>query len=144
MVDYHKKSFFGTNMAVIFDSGPSSSPDIFLTFIKKKKDDSWEKPSQKEGKTVKFTLEEVPFILRVVSGEAFAWNTIHSYEGQETSISFARDSEKREGLWAKVGKYSAFLNYGELEVFKALLTHVFQEKIAHSTTLSKKPNGSKS
>lgn len=52
MVDKHNKSFFGKTTGMIFDSGPSSSSVIFLTFIKKKEDGSWEKPSKKEGKAL--------------------------------------------------------------------------------------------
>ena len=137
MVKHHRKEFFDSSTGILFDSGPSSSPTIFLTFIKKKEDGSWEKPSLKEGKTVKFTLEEVPFILRVINGEAFVWNTIHSFEGQETSISFEQDSENREKLKVKAGDYQKLLSYGEVEVFKALLEHVFQEKIIASTEVIK-------
>lgn len=139
MVDKHNKSFFDKKTGMIFDSGPSSSPVIFLTFIKKKEDGSWEKPSQKEGKTVKFSLEDVVFIRRVLSRVKTEWNTTHSFKGQETHISFEWTvSEEKEGLWVKVEGYNAFLTYGEIEVFRALLIHVFQEKIANSTVLPKK------
>ena len=86
MVNRHRKEFFGPNTGILFDNGESSSPTIFLTFIKKKEDGSWEKPSQNEGRTVKFTLEEVAFILRVISGESFVWKTIHFFGGQEINI----------------------------------------------------------
>ena len=54
MGNHHNKSFFGTDSAILFDSGQLSSPAIFLTSIKKKEGGSWEKPSQKEGRAIKF------------------------------------------------------------------------------------------
>ncbi len=45
----YRKGFFGANTGLLFVSGPPSNPTIFMTFIKKKKDGSWEKPSQKSG-----------------------------------------------------------------------------------------------
>ena len=41
-----------------------------------------------------------------------------------------------ENLKVKAGNYLKLLNYGEIFVFKALLEHVFNEKIAHSTVSS--------
>ena len=138
MVDHHRKSFFGSKTGILFDSGPSGSPTIFLTFIKKKKDGSWEKPSKKEGITIKFSLEDMAFILRVLRGEESVWKTFHSYEERKTAISFERDSENGESLKVKAGDYLKLLNYGEIEVFKALLTHVFQEKVINSTEAKKR------
>ncbi len=142
MVNHHRKSFFGSKTGIIFDSNPSSSPDIFLTFIKKKEDGSWEKPSQKEGRTIKLSLVDVAFMLRVLRGEKDAWETFHSYDGRDTPILFERDSKDRERLKVKAGDYLKLLNYGEVEVFKALLTHVFQEKIIASTEAKKREDHS--
>jgi len=80
MVDKHNKSFFGKTTGMIFDSGPSSSPVIFLTFIKKKEDGSWEKPSKKEGKAIKFSLVDMAFILQVLNEGKSAWKTEHYFE----------------------------------------------------------------
>lgn len=41
MVNHHRISFFGSKTGILFDSGPSSNPTIFLTFIKKRGDGSW-------------------------------------------------------------------------------------------------------
>lgn len=142
MANRHRKEFFGSSTGILFDSDQWSSPTIFLTLIKKKEDGSWEKPSQNEGKTVKFTLEEVAFILRVIRGEWFVWKTVHFFGGQETSISFEWDSEHIDRVMVKAGDYQKLLTYGEIEVFKALLPHIFQEKVIASTEV-KKPNGSK-
>ena len=137
MVDSHNKSFFGKSTGIIFDSGPSNSPHVFLTFIKKKKSDIWEKPSLKEGKTVKFQLEDLAFILQVLRREVPEWTTIHFFEGQKTSIGF-KWSDAENNLWISVDGYSKVLNYGEVTVFIALLSHVFEEKITTSTASPKK------
>lgn len=34
MVSHHRKGFFGSKTEIIFNSSSSSSPNIFLTFIK--------------------------------------------------------------------------------------------------------------
>jgi hypothetical protein len=133
MVNRHRKEFFGSKTGIFFDSGPSSSPDIFLTFIKKKNDGSWEKPSEKEGLTIKFSLIEVPFMLQVLRGEKKDW---------KTSISFERDSENEEQIKVKASDYQKLLIYGEVEVFKALLEHVFQEKVINSTEVKKREDRS--
>lgn len=138
MVNHHRISFFGSKTGVLFDSGPSSSPTIFLTFIKKREDGSWEKPSLKEGVTIKFSLVDMAFILRVLRGKVNAWKTFHSFQERKTSISFERDPENKENLIVKAGDYQKRLNYGEVEVFKALLEHVFREKVIASTE-AKKP-----
>jgi len=81
---------------------------------------------------------DVAFILRVLRGEKNAWKTFHSFEGREISISFERNSENNENLNVKAGDYVKLLNYGETEVFKALLEHVFQEKVVSSTETKKR------
>jgi len=140
----HRKSFFGANTGILYDSGPSSSPAIFLTFIKKKVDGSWEKPSQKEGRAIKFSLVDIAFILQVLRGDKNAWNTVHSFEERKISISIERDSGNKENLKVKAGDYLKLLNYGETEVFKALLEHTFQEKVISSTEVKKREDFSES
>ena len=140
----HRKSFFGVNTGILYDSGPSSSPVIFLTFIKKKVDGSWEKPSQKEGRAIKFSLVDIAFILQVLRGDKNAWNTVHSFEERKISISIERDSGNKENLKIKAGDYLKLLNYGEIEVFKALLEHTFQEKVIGSTEVKKREDFSES
>ena len=125
----YRKGFFGANTGLLFDSGPPSNPTIFMTFIKKKKDGSWEKPSQKEGRTIKLSLVDIFFILPVLWGEENAWSTSYSFEERKISISFEWDSENKENLKIKGGDYLLILNYGEIQVFKALLEHIFQEKL---------------
>jgi len=50
MVDKHNQSFFGQSTGMFIQSSSKHEPFIFLQFIKKKGDGSWEKPSQREGK----------------------------------------------------------------------------------------------
>ena len=133
-----RKGFFGTKTGNLFDSGPDDSPTIYLTFIKKKQDGSWEKPSLKEGKAIKFTLVDIAFMLRVFRGEVTSWKTFHSFEGRETHISFERGSQEKEDLNVKAGDYLKQLNYGEIEVFKAMLDHAFHKKVITPPEIKKR------
>ncbi len=53
MVNTHRKMFFGQNVGMMLQSPSWHDPYIFLTFIQKKEDNSWEKPSSGEGKVLK-------------------------------------------------------------------------------------------
>ena len=97
----------------------------------------WEKPSLKEGKSIKFSLEEITHILRVLSKETSNWKTFHKFEGIQTPISFEWDKNNQDQFHVNGGDYHKKLNYAEITVFKALLEHVFEEKIAKSTVNSK-------
>ena len=88
MVEYHNKSFFGSKVGMFFDSGSWTSQHFYLKFIKKKHNGVWEKPSQKEGKSIKFSLEAVTQVLRVLNKEVLTWSTVHVFEENKTSISF--------------------------------------------------------
>ena len=136
MVEYHNKSFFGSKVGMFFDSGSWTSPHFYLKFIKKRNDKSWEKPSLREGKSIKFSLEEMVHVLRVLSKEAVSWKTVHVFEQNQTHISFNWDKEDKERFHVNGGDYHKMLNYAETVVFKALLEHVFEEKIARSTVNS--------
>jgi len=144
MVEYHNKSFFGSKVGMFFDSGSWTSQHIFLKFIKKRDNGTWEKPSQKEGKSIKFSLEDLANILRVLTKEVLSWNTVHVFEENKTSISFEWKKGDKEYFGIKVTDYYKKLNYAETVVFKALLEHVFEEKIAHSTVNSKNSSFKKS
>ena len=133
----HKKGFFGSKTGILYDSGPSSSPSVFFTFIKKKEDASWEKPSKKEGRAIKFSLEDIAFILRVLRKEKNAWNTVHSFEEKTISISVEWD-DNEQSLKVVTGDYLALLDYGETEVLRMLLEHAFQKKVIKSTEVKKR------
>lgn len=132
--------FFGSSTGMFFDSGSWSNSHFFLKFIKKLNNDTWEKPSKGEGKIIKFSLEEMVYILRLLNREELNWNTYHTFQEKKTQISFGWDKENKEVLHITGGDYYKKLNYAEVVVLKALLEHVFDEKIAHSTVNSK--NGS--
>lgn len=67
MVEYHNKAFFGSKVGMFFDSGSWTSPFFYLKFIKKRDNNTWEKPSLRQGKSIKFSLEDTALILRVLS-----------------------------------------------------------------------------
>ena len=138
MVIHHRKGFFGKNTGVLFDRGTSNRPTNFFTFIKKKEDGSWEKPTQKEGRAIKFSLVDIAYILQVLCGGKNAWNTVHSFGEREISIAFERDTKDKDKIKVTAGDYVKLLNYGETEVFKALLDHTFQEKVIASTEVKKR------
>ena len=56
-IDQSPKIFFGQFTGIFIQSSSKNEPLIFLQFIKKKGDGTWEKLSTREGKTVKFSLE---------------------------------------------------------------------------------------
>ena len=64
MGDVHSRSFFGQATGMIIRSSSKTDDFIFVNCIKKKPDGSWEKPTQKEGKTVRLSLEEIIMILQ--------------------------------------------------------------------------------
>ena len=61
MVEYHNKSFFGSLTGMFFDSSSWTNQNFYLKFIKKKNDGTWEKPSEGEGKSIKFSLVDTVF-----------------------------------------------------------------------------------
>ncbi len=133
MVDSHSKSFFGQNTGIIVSSFSSSDPFTFIHCFKKKPNGIWEKPSSKEGKSIKFSLEEIVLILRVLNRQTLNWQTQHNYKDTTTTISFNWEDEEAEVLWINVGKYSKRLNLAQTEILRLLLSHFLQEKIIYST-----------
>jgi hypothetical protein len=139
MPDSHSKSFFGQNTGIIISSSSSSDPFMFIHCFKKKASGVWEKPSSNEGKAVKFSLEEIVMILRVLNHETQKWQCLHVFKGKETAVSFNWEDINREVLWINVGKYSKRLNLAQTVILRLLLTHFLDEKIIYST-LQKKGN----
>ncbi len=149
MVEYHNKAFFGSQTGMFFDSSSWTNPFFFLKFIEKRKNGTWEKPSKGEGKSIKFSLEDTVQILRVLTKEKLNWTTVHVFEENSTPISFKWDRSDEEKFHINGGNYHKMLNYAEVLVFKALLEHIFEEKIVNSTVKPKngsfkKPAGEKS
>lgn len=83
----HQYSFFGQKSAVILDSGPWEDPHIFLRFLKKKEDGSWEKPRNKEGKNIKLNMLELVALLAVCGKKSPKWSTVHKFGEETTPIS---------------------------------------------------------
>jgi len=133
MVDSHLKSFFGQNTGIIVSSFSSSDPFTFIHCFKKKPNGIWEKPSSKEGKSIKFSLEEIVLILRVLNRQTLNWQSQHNYKDNTTSISFNWEDDEAEVLWINIGKYSKRLNLAQTEILRLLLLHFLEEKIIHST-----------
>ena len=147
MVDSHSKSFFGQNTGIIINSPSKSSPFTFMHCFKKKPTGIWEKPSSKEGKSIKFSLEELVLILRVLNRQTLRWQSHHDYKDATTSISFNWEDNDAEVLWINIGKYSKRLTLAQAEILRLLLEHILQEKVINSTSPSKlerslKPNAS--
>jgi hypothetical protein len=123
---------------MFIQSSSKSESFIYLTFIKKKENGSWEKLSTGEGKTVKCSLEEMVMILEVLKKNQKSWSTVHNFKQEKTSISVNWEGESK--IWFNVGEYPKMLTFAQIEILKLLLRHILKEKIEHSTV----PDSSKS
>lgn len=131
IVDTHNQSFFGQSTGMFIQSSSKSEPFIFMKFIKKKGNGSWEKLSTREGKTIKVGLEEVVMILEVLKKNKKSWSTVHSFKEDKTQISVSWEGENR--LWFNVGDYPKMLGFAQVEILKLLLLHLLEEKIEFAT-----------
>lgn len=133
MADVHSKSFFGQKTGIIIKSPSKEEDYFFMTCIRKKADGSWEKPSQGEGKTIKFSLEEMVMILQLLSKESKSWTTLHSFKEEKTSISFKWDDTKEGQLYINLGDYKKALHTPQIVIFRMLMKHMLAEKIEYAT-----------
>jgi hypothetical protein len=131
-MDKHSQVFFGQATGIIVNSPSKSLPNIFIRAIKKKPDDSWEKPSNGEGKSVSLRLEEIIQIYYVLSKKLLTWKTVHEYKENKTSISINWDKDDTK-IWLNIGDYSKMLNLANAELLKLLLKHILKEKIEFAT-----------
>lgn len=145
MVDNHSYSFFGQKVGLIIQSASKNEPYIFFRLIKSKNDGSWEKPSSGEGKIIKFSLEEIVWIIRVLTKEVNSWSSYHTYKDNKTQISFKWEDGEKAKLWIHIGSYSKVLEYSQFKILEMLLKHILKEKIEFATVLnsSKKSNVNK-
>jgi len=134
MADFHTKSFFGQNRALIINSPAKSVPYIFLQSIKRKIDGSWEKPSKGEGKTVKLSIEEIICILEVLKRKSANWRGYHVFKDYKTEIYVRWESEAREVLIVNVGEYKKKLKFPNTNFLTLLLEHILTEKIEFATS----------
>ncbi|MFX1376443.1 MAG: hypothetical protein ACFFA0_11560 [Promethearchaeota archaeon] len=116
---------------MFIQSSAKSEPFIFLKFIKKKNNGSWEKLSTGEGKTIKCGLEEIVMILTVLKRKKKSWSTVHSFKEEKTQISLSWEGDNK--VWFNVGDYPKMLSFTQIEILRLLLTHILKEKIAFST-----------
>ncbi len=133
MVDIHSVAFFGKNVGLKVSSSSRSTPDVYIQCIRKKRDGSWEKPSMKEGKNVKFNLRELIQMIDVLNGTKSKWTTVHKFGNNNTSITFAWDQNESDLLWVNIADYSRAFNYPDPELLRKLLEHLLDEKIEYGT-----------
>jgi hypothetical protein len=126
----HRYSFFGKKVGLLLDSGDWNHPNIYFRFIKKKNSGDWEKPSAKEGKTLKFSLLELISIINTLEQPGSKWSTVHRFQGDSTPITF---KHKGNHMMIFLQNYHKYLNDAEIALITALLKHIFQEKIQYAT-----------
>lgn len=137
MSDAHLISFFGQNTGIIIKSTSRFKSHLFIQCFKKNRKGEWEKPSNKEGKTVKLSLEEMIMIYRVLSRKMLNWQSIHVFKEKKTSFSFSWEDEETKILWVTIADYSKVLNFAQVEIFRLLLRHLIEEKVVYSTSYIK-------
>lgn len=128
MTDIHNQGFFGQKSAFIVSTNKKEEPFIFIRCLKRKEDGSWEKPSRKEGKVIKLSIEELIEILDILSKNKNEWKTIHRFKEEMTNISIKWDG-KLEGHWFKINEYNHLIKKPQSELLKRLLEHILEEKI---------------
>ena len=136
MVDKHNQSFFGQSTGMFIQSSSKSESFIFLQFIKKKGDGTWEKPSVGEGKTIKCGMEEIVMILKVLKRKSKTWSTVHIFKDEKTPISIKWEGDNK--IWINVGNYPKMLGIPQIEIMKLLLNHILREKIEFATVPERK------
>ncbi|MFX1501324.1 MAG: hypothetical protein ACFFDH_10225 [Promethearchaeota archaeon] len=136
MVDNHSYSFFGQKVGLIIQSAAKNDPFMFFRLIKSKNNGSWEKPSSGEGKIIKFSLEELVWIIRVLTKEVDSWSSYHTFKDTKTQISFKWENTEKTKLWIHIGSYSKVLEYSQFKILEMLLKHILKEKIEFATVLN--------
>ena len=116
---------------MILNSNSKSDPFIYFTFIKKKDEQNWEKPSNGEGKSIKLSLDEIAMIRRLLKKTVKSWKGFHSYEGTKTSIELNWTGE--DELQIKVDQYSKQIKAGQIDILRILFKHLLNEKVEFST-----------
>jgi hypothetical protein len=133
MVNKHTYSFFGQNIALIIKSNSKYDNFLFIKCIKRKSNGKWEKFTEREGKIIKCSLEEIMFILCVLNHQIPSWQNFHIYKDEKTVISLGWEENNNQILWFNIANYSKMLNFAEIEILKLLLIHIIKEKIIFST-----------
>ena len=129
-MNHHNFSFFGQKAGLLLDSAEINQPCLYLRFLKKKKDGSWEKTSQGEGKNIKLNLLEMIAILRIFRTQNTKWSTVHKFGEDTTSITV---ENKNNIISFMISGYAKQLKFPESELFTDLLDHIYKEKIINAT-----------
>jgi hypothetical protein len=132
MTNSHNYSFFGQSTGMFLQSPSKEEAFIFFQFIKKKQNNTWEKPSLREGKRIKCGLEGMVMILQVLESKKKAWSTVHVFKEEKTPISVKWEGETK--LWFNVGDYPKMLSLSQIEILRRLMEHILQEKIEFATS----------
>ena len=124
---------------MILQSSSKSDSVTYATFIKKKDEQNWEKPSQSEGKKIKMSLEELAVIYRLLEKKVESWKGFHSYEGTKTSIelNWSGDDE----IQIKVDQYLKPIKGGQLDILRLFVKHLLKEKVEFATESKPSQNG---
>ncbi|MHA1855068.1 MAG: hypothetical protein ACTSYY_03410 [Promethearchaeota archaeon] len=145
-MNHHNYSFFGQKTGMLLDSAEINQPCLFLRFLKKKQDGSWEKPTQGEGKNIKLNLLEMIAILRIFRTQNSKWSTVHKFGEETTSITV---ENKNNIISFMISGYAKQFKFPESELFIDLVEHIYREKIINATVsnsngYSKVPNNKES
>lgn len=129
MVDFHTKSFFGLNTAIIVTSPAKTIPYIFIRCIKRNEDQTWEKSAKGEGKTVKISIEEIICILEVLRRNNANWRGYHIFKDDQTEIYVGwMDNDSRQILLIKIGGYEKKTALSKHDLFIAAIRAYFTRK----------------
>ncbi|MHA1488185.1 MAG: hypothetical protein ACTSRI_00605 [Promethearchaeota archaeon] len=134
MADFHTKSFFGQSTGIIVNSPAKTVPHIFITCIKKKDDNIWEKPTNGEGKTVKLSIEEIICILEVLKRKSSNWRGYHVFKDEKTEIMVGWEDSSLQVLLFKIGNYTKKLRFPNTKFLMLFLDHILTEKIEFATS----------
>jgi len=129
MVDSHSWSFFGSRTGLLVKSTSRSNPLVHFTFIKKKSERSWEKPSRGEGIILPIELEDLGIMLDMIDGKGES----HSFKARDATIDISWAEREKKRLWIQFRSYRKLLDHPQVQVFRALLSHLFREKIEFGT-----------
>lgn len=135
MTDKHDLSFFGQKSAMFISSPGKATNNIFVKCIRVKSDNSWEKPSKGEGKTISLKLEEMLGVLQVLNEEVMSFKAYHQKggTGEGTSILVGWESDALEKLWFNIGSYKKPLVQPQVELLRRYIEHLINEKVEFST-----------
>jgi hypothetical protein len=129
-MQYHSLSFFGQKTGLIVNSADWSEAYMYLRFIKKKANNSWEKPSNKEGKVIKINILELISIIKTLTKGSGKWSTVHRFGNESTPISLECAPNT---VNISIPGYQKYMKFPETVLLLDLLKHIYEEKITNAT-----------